>query len=154
MEENAQDNRTDAEQLTIENGAQRIAEYLQGMPPVNIGALFLPPVWGPAKGIWATILWYPLWVFADNCLFAWWSQGTPLATTVGVLTLIILFAATIAFAYYSAPIAAYRAIQKGKTKEEFQHAEHIWAVCSVIGGLLILGLATYYNLYIRAAIPA
>ena len=128
--------------------------YMEGLPPVNIAALFLPPIWGPAKGIWVTILWYPLWLFADNCLFAWYSLQSPLATGFGIGALVLLTVVTFAFAYFSAPYAAILAIRKGKTKKQFQRAEKIWAVCAVIGGLLLLGLATYYNLCVRAPLVA
>ena len=40
---------------------------LQGVPRVNIGALFMPPIWGAAHGMWATIIFYPLWIVADTC---------------------------------------------------------------------------------------
>ena len=42
-------------ELTDEQIA-REEEFLSGMPPLNVGALFLPPIWGPAHGMWATIL--------------------------------------------------------------------------------------------------
>ena len=29
-------------------------QIMEGLPPVNIGALFMPPVWGAANGIWLT----------------------------------------------------------------------------------------------------
>ena len=39
---------------------------VEGLPPINLGALFMPPIWGPAHGIWVTILFYPIWLSADN----------------------------------------------------------------------------------------
>ena len=50
-------------ELTDEQIAQE-EKFLEGIPRLNIGALFLPPIWGPAHGIWITILWYPVWLFA------------------------------------------------------------------------------------------
>jgi hypothetical protein len=38
---------------------------------------------------------------------------------------------------------------KGKTKEEFQRNEKIWAVASIVIGLVFIVFATYYNLNIR-----
>ena len=134
--------------------AAKVEEYLEGMPPINIGALLMPPIWGPAKGLWLTILWYPLWIFADNCLFTWWSQGTPLATIVGILTLVFLIAATVGFARLSAPYAALKAVQKGKTKEEFQRGERMWIVIGAIIAVLFLAVATYYNLCVRVPFTA
>ena len=134
--------------------AQQVREYLDGMPPINIGALLMPPIWGPAKGIWATILWYPLWLFADNCIFAWWSEGSMLATITGFLTLVLLIAVTILFARLSAPVAALRAIHKGKTKEEFQHGERVWAIITFFLAVVFIGIATYYNLCVRVPLVA
>jgi hypothetical protein len=142
------------EEARIQEEAALANEYLEGTPKLNIGALLVPPLWGPAKGIWATILWYPFWVFADNCLFAWWSTGTVLATVVGVLTLIITIAVTVAFAYFSRPYAAIRAIRQGKSKEEFQRGEVRWAIIGAIVAVLLLTLATYYNLCVRVPLVA
>lgn len=138
----------------IERESFLIAEYLTGMPRVSIGALVMPPIWGPAQGIWATILWYPLWVFADNCLFAWWSTGSTLATVTGVLSLVILIGITVAFAVLSTPYSALRAIQKGKTKEEYQRSERIWAIVSILLGIAFIAFATFYNLTIRPPLVA
>ena len=145
-----QENKANDVQADIEREAVLAEDYLEGTPALNIGALLMPPIWGPAKGIWATILWYPLWVFADNCLFAWWSTGTLEAAIFGVLTLIILAAATVAFAKLSRPYAAVRAVKKGKTKEEFQRGERNWAIAAAILAVAFLGFATYYNLCLRA----
>ena len=137
-----------------EQVARQALDYLEGMPPVNIGALLIPPIWGPAKGNWATILWYPLWVFADNCLYAWYCLGTPLATAIGIFTLLLLIVATIGFAYYSRPYAALKAVEKGKTKEEFQRGERYWAIAGVVIAVLLLAGATYFNLYVRTPLAA
>lgn len=134
--------------------AEKVEEYLEGMPPINIGALLMPPIWGPAKGLWLTILWYPLWLFADNCLFTWWSQGTPLATVIGIITLVLLIAATVGFARLSAPYAALRAVQQGKTKEEFQRGERKWIIGGAVIAVIFLAIATYYNLCVRVPLVA
>ena len=39
-------------ELTDEQIA-REEKFLEGIPRLNIGALFLPPIWGPAHGMWA-----------------------------------------------------------------------------------------------------
>lgn len=129
---------------------EKVSEYLEGLPKLSIGALFLPPIWGCAQGIWATILWYPLWVLADNVFFAWYSLHSVLATVIGVVVLVGLTAGTVLFARVSAPYAALRALRKGKTKEQFQRSERIWAVASVVAGVAMIAFATYYNLCVRA----
>ena len=95
-------------------------KFLEGIPRWNIGALFLPPIWGPAHGFWATILFYPLWLVADNL-----------------------------FSRLSQPFAAHRAVARGVSKETYVRRERIWAVVCVVIGLAMLGFATWYNLMIR-----
>ncbi len=41
--------------LTDEQIAQE-EKFLAGMPRFNIAAFLLPPVWGPAHGMWAAIV--------------------------------------------------------------------------------------------------
>lgn len=129
--------------------AEQIRDYLKGMPRFNIAALCLPPIWGPAQGLWITILWYPAWMMADNCFYTAIFSPSTLSVIVGVLVFVLLVAATFAFAYFTQPYAAHRAIGKGKTKEEFQKNQRIWAIASVIAGVLMIAFATYYNLCIR-----
>ena len=74
-------------------------EFLSGMPPLNVGALFLPPIWGPAHGMWATILFYPIWLFADNTFYAAFTERTPLAIGIALIVLLTLTVGTVAVSY-------------------------------------------------------
>ena len=84
-------------------------KFLEGIPRWNIGALFLPPIWGPAHGFWATILFYPLWLVADNLFYAAYSERTPLAIAFAVIIGVVLFAVTLLFSRLSQPFAAHGA---------------------------------------------
>ncbi|MGI6104857.1 MAG: viscotoxin-A3 [Raoultibacter sp.] len=129
---------------------KREDEFMKGIPRLNIGALFVPPVWGPAHGIWATILFYPLWLFADNALYAAYTQQTVLAFVVALVLVLSLAIGTVVFAILSQPYAAHRAIdQKGMSKEQYLKREKIWAIVCVILGIAMLAWATYYNLVVR-----
>ena len=121
------------EQITCEE------KFLEGIPRWNIGALFLPPIWGPAHGFWATILFYPLWLVADNSL----------AIAFAVIIGVVLVAVTFLFSRLSQPFAAHRAVARGVSKETYVRRERIWAVVCVVIGLAMLGFATWYNLMIR-----
>lgn len=136
------------EPLTDERIAQE-EEFLDGIPRVNIGALFLPPIWGPAHGNWLTILYYPAWVFADNCIFAAYSLQTLPTILLAVLVVAVLAIVTVIFAIVGQPMAAHRAAERGKTKEEYLTAQRKWAIGCVIGGIAMIALATYYNLAVR-----
>ena len=129
-------------------------KFLQGIPRWNIGALFLPPIWGPAHGIWVTILFYPLWFFADNSFYAAYAQGTPLAIALAVVVGVVLVAVTLLFARLSQPFAAHRAVARGVSKQTYVKHERIWAVVCVVVGLAMLAFASYYNLMIRPGMGA
>ena len=124
-------------------------DIFDGVPLFNIGAFFLPPIWGPGHGSWITVLWYPLWLLADNLIYAGYSQRTPLAIGLAILTLVLMVAITALFSRLMQVKAFTRAMMMGQTKEEYLAKERKWAIGCVIGGLVLLAAATYYNLFIR-----
>lgn len=130
-------------------------ELLDGVPFLNVGALLLPPIWGPGHGTWLTVLWYPAWLLADNIFYAAWSNPTFFSIAFAVLTFLVLLVATLLFARLMQPRALHRAIEeRGKTKEQYLAAERKWAfACAIIGVALFAG-ATYYNLVIRPGMGA
>lgn len=124
-------------------------KFLKGIPRFNVGAFFMPPIWGPAHGIWASIIFYPLWLVADNAFYAAFTQQTPLAIVLAAIIFVLLAGLTTAFAIVGQPIAAHRAAGKGKSKEDYLKAQRIWAVACIGVGVIALAAATYYNLEIR-----
>lgn len=132
----------------------RERKFLEGIPRVNIGALLLPPIWGPAHGLWVTILFYPIWLFADNMFYVAFTQRTPLSIGLAVLVLAILLAITVAFSLVAQPYAAHRADARGVGKEAYLKRQRAWAAASVIVGLAMIAAATYYNLVIRPTMGA
>lgn len=138
-------------ELSDEQIAQE-EEFLKGIPRLNIAALFLPPIWGPAHGIWATILYYPIWLLADNVIYTAWSEQSVLSIVIAILVFVGLAVGTLVFAILSQPFAAHRAASKGISKEVYLKRERIWAVVSVVVGLLMIAWATYYNLAIRPSL--
>ncbi len=137
-----------ADELTTEQ-LEAESKFIEGLPRVNIGALFLPPIWGPVHGYWITILYYPAWLFADNMFYWAYSEHTALSIVLAAITFVILTAVTVIFAIVSQPMAAHRADERGQSREMYLHRQRIWAVVSVIIGCIMLALATYYNLVIR-----
>lgn len=140
-------------ELTDEQIA-REERFLEGIPRLNIGALFLPPIWGPAHGMWATILFYPIWLFADNTFYAAFTERTPLAIIVALIVLVTLTAGTVAFAILGQPFAAHRAAGLGVDKETYLKRERVWSIACVIAGAVMIVAATYYNLVIRPTMGA
>ncbi len=122
---------------------------MKGLPRINWGAFFMPPIWGPAHGFWVTILWYPAWLLADNVVYWATQTPSPLAIALAVLTLAILLVATIVFAIVSQPFAAHRAEKRGIDRQTYLRRQRIWAIVSFVIAVVMVVLATYYNLAIR-----
>ena len=137
-----------AAELTDEQIAQE-EEFMRGLPRVNLGALLLPPVWGAGHGMMATLLFYPAWLFADNCFYAAWAEPTPLSVGVALFVLVTLVAVTVGFSLVGQPLAAHRAEGMGIDRAAYLRRERRWAVGCAIGGVAMIALATYYNLAIR-----
>lgn len=136
------------EGLTDEQIAQEQA-FMKGLPRLNWGALFMAPVWGPAHGMWATFLYYPLWIFVDNCVFAAVHEPSPLSVSVAVLLSVVTVASCVVFAIVSQPLAAHRAESLGVSRAVYLRRERIWAVAGALGAAAVLALATWYNLCVR-----
>jgi len=138
-------------ELTEKEIAQEKA-FMEGIPRLNLGALFLPPIWGPAHGMWATILFYPLWLFADNAIFAAFRDRTVLAIVLALIVFVSLSVGTVVFAILGQPFAAHRAAAKGVEKQLYLKRERIWAIGCGIGALAMLAWASYFNLVIRSGL--
>ena len=128
---------------------KEVEEMNAGVPRLNIGALFLPPIWGCAHGLWVSIAFYPLWLVADTCFVNALAERTPLAVVLGIVVLVVLTAVTFAFAVLSQPYAFNRALSMGVSKETYLKRQKIWAVVSVLVGIGLLAAATYYNLVLN-----
>ena len=137
-----------ANELTDEQIAAE-EKFLEGIPRFNIGAFVMPAIWGPAHGFWATILYYPIWLVADNVFYNTYVQQTALDYVLSVIVFASLLGGTIAFSLVSQPLAAHKAVDKGKTKEQYVKRERIWAVVCILIGIVFLAVATWYNLEVR-----
>lgn len=138
-------------ELTDEQIAQEEA-FLEGIPRINIGALFLPPVWGAAHGFWVSLLFYPLWLVADNLFFAAYTERTFFSIAIALVVFVSLLLGTIAFSLIGQPLAAHRAAAQGLDKPTYLRRQKVWAVVSVVVGLIMIAAATYYNLFLRAGL--
>lgn len=127
-------------------------KFLEGVPRFNLAAFLMPPLWGPVNGFWVTILFYPLWLFTDNMIYAAYANPSALTIVLAVLVGAVLLGGMMAFSLVSQPIAYHRAADKGMSKEQYLKRQRIWAVVSVVLAVLMLGFASYYNLCIRAEV--
>jgi hypothetical protein len=134
-------------QIELDTREKRYASELTRLPRLNLGALLLPPVWGPAHGQWLTILFYPLWLFADisftNAVF-FGGLAAALAVTVflGTAALTVFFALTVGR-------PAYLRVADRVPLPKYLAREKVWAVVCAALALLFLALATWYNLAVR-----
>ena len=135
-------------ELTDEQIAEE-EKFLEGVPRVNIGALLMPGIWGPAHGFWACILFYPLYIFADNLIYGAYTGGAWWMIALAVVAVVVLLGLHIAFSLVSGPLAAHRAANKGISRETYLKRERIWAVVCAILAIAALAWATYYNLNVR-----
>lgn len=125
-------------------------ELMEGVPFFNIGAMFMPPVWGPAHGIWMTIVFYPLWCVADSAFWAAYCDPTPLSVASAVGIFVLGAAATLMFAHTCQWHGLVRAFEQGHDKEWYLRRQKVWAVGCVLFALLLIGVATWFNLTMRA----
>ncbi|MDR3307298.1 MAG: hypothetical protein LBS58_00140 [Coriobacteriales bacterium] len=124
-----------------------LAEEIKLLPRISLGALFMPAIWGPAHGYWVTILFYPIWLFADNCFISAYLYGglaIPLAIATGIGTA----AVTIGFALTAGPHAWMRVASRIRL-DRYLKREKIWAVASALIALAFFAFATWYNLAYR-----
>ncbi len=129
-------------------------QIMEGLPPINIGALFMPPIWGAANGIWLAIIYYPVWLLADNLFYGAYSDPQPLTVVLSIITAVILALVTIVFARAGQGYACQRALSMGKTKEQYLKSQKKWAVAMVLMAVVMIAAATYYNLVIRPTLGA
>lgn len=128
------------------------AAFMEGVPYLNIGALLMPPIWGPGHGQMITILFYPLWIFCDNVFYAAYSTPSPLSIAVAIVVFITMALFTFVYGRLSQPRAWHRAHNMGKTKEQYLATERKWAVGMAVVALVFLVLATWYNLFVKAGL--
>ena len=90
-----------------------------------------------------------MWLFADNIFYAAVTERTPLSIALAVAVLATLVVGSVAFSLIGQPFAAHRAAGMGRGKEEYLRRERIWAFAGAAVALVVVALATYYNLVVR-----
>ena len=137
-----------ASPLTDEQIAEE-EKFLKGLPRVNWGAFFLAPVWGPAHGMWAAFLFFVAWLFVDNVIYGAVTEPSVLNIVLAVVMGVGLVAVTYVFAIVSQPFAAHRAEAMGVGRQEYLRRQRIWAIVGFIVAVIVVVLATVYNIQIR-----
>ena len=123
---------------------------LPKLPQANLGALFMPALWGPVHGQWFMILFYPIWLMLDNLIYG------AVHGTMPVWLAVLCAVATAAFTVYYALRAnayGYMRVAAEKTPEQYVAAERKWTVLFVLIGIAFLVFASWYNIAIRPTAP-
>lgn len=121
-------------------------KFLRGLPRVNMGALLLAPVWGPAHGMWPAFLFFVAWLFVDNAIWAASVQPTVMNVVLATVMLVGLVAATVVFAIVAQPFAAHRAEAMGVDRATYLRRQRAWAVAGAVAAVAVVAFATWYNL--------
>ena len=124
-------------------------EFMRGLPRFNLAAFLIAPIWGPAHGFWITILFYPAWVLFDNVVYTAVFEPSALSIIVAILSLALIIGVSVIFSLTAQPIAAHRAEDKGISRERYLKRQRIWAVASVVIAIIMITLATWYNIAYR-----
>jgi len=112
---------------------------------LSLGALFMPPIWGAAHGQWPTILFYPLWVFADSMFRTAYYRPSGVTIALAAVMFVLMAGVTIFYAL-TAQRPAYWRVKDRVSPEKYAHREVIWAITMGIIGIAFIAGATYYNL--------
>ncbi len=127
--------------------ARDYAADLEKLPRFSLASFLLTPVWAPAHGFWIAILLYPAWVFVDALI----RQAVDQLTVFSIAIAAIILCATIALSAWIASSSqrnAYLRVAGKVSFETYRARERIWNIVSVPLALIIVGLATYYNIVI------
>lgn len=118
------------------------------LPRFNLAAFLIPPLWGPAHGLWAGAIFLPIWLFADSIL------RTAGRSMVGIIGAVVVLGVTLAMMWWFARRAnglAWRRVCDRVSVAEYLRRERVWAVVSVPVAALLLGMALYFDLVVLPA---
>ena len=82
------------------------------------------------------------------------TEPTALSVVLAVVMTAALVGATVVFAIVSQPLAAHRAENLGESREHYLRRQRVWAVVSVVAAVIVVALATWYNLEFRPLVDA
>ena len=129
---------------------EEILQGLQKLPRFNWGAFLMPPIWGPAHGLWITILFYPLFIFLDSLIRG--AAANPSVLNVAFATIASL--ATLAFMVFfgfKSQKPCYLRVAQRVPVDTYLKRERMWAVADLLLALVFVGVATWYNLTVFLA---
>lgn len=132
------------------------------LPRFNWGAFFMPPLWGPAYGVWAGVIVLPLWLFTDSVLRgAVYGISPHAATSAKIVTYglaVVMPLLTVALMAWVGSrgwgMAWRRTFKTGHdevTFSQFKKRQYVWAVLATVLFCLLFAAAIYYWITILPA---
>ena len=119
-------------------------EPVPSLPRFNLAAFLIPPIWGPAHGIWAGAIFLPIWLFADSVIVSAVRYGER-GQWIGAA---LVIAATLAFEYFFARRAngvAFRRIMHKATAGEYARRQRTWAIVAIPVAAALIGWGVYFD---------
>ena len=126
-------------------------EPVPTLPRFNLAALLIPPVWGPAHGMWVGAIFLPIWLFADSVIVSAARLGG-VGQWIGAA---IVLLATLGFEYFFARRAngvAFRRVMHKMTAEEFARRQRTWGYVAIPAAAVLIGWAVYFDLVLGPAL--
>lgn len=120
------------------------------MPKLNLGALFMPALWGPGHGQWYMILFYPLWLFLDRLIYgAVYGYSSKI---VAIFCALVMAGFTVFYALNANKFGYVKAAAT-TTPEQYMKRERVWTIIMVAIAIVFLVFATWYNVAVRPTLP-
>ncbi len=123
-------------------------EAVPQLPRFNLAAFLIPPLWGPAHGLWVGVVFLPMWLFADSILR---STGRGAA---GIAGDVVVVSVTLVMMWWFARRAnglAWRRVCDRVSVAQYVRREKVWAALAVPLAALLLGMALYFDLVVLPA---
>jgi len=121
------------------------------LPRFNLAAFLIPPVWGPAHGMWVGAIFLPIWLFADSVIVSAARLGG-VGQWIGAA---LVVSGTLAFEYFFARRAngvAFRRVMSTVPIDEFVRRQRVWGFVAIPAAVLLIGWGVYFDLILGPAL--
>ena len=122
-------------------------ENLKRLPRFSWAAFLMPVIWGPAHGHWLTIVFYPLWIWVDDCIMVATKNPNVLTVVIAVVVTAGTVAAMALFGATAGP-KGYLRVADRVPIDKYLRRERIWLVAGIVFAVAVLTLATLFNIFL------
>ncbi|MBK5211850.1 MAG: hypothetical protein JJE36_06040 [Coriobacteriia bacterium] len=137
-------------------------EEIPVLPKFHWGAFFMAPVWGPAYGVWAGAIIFPLWLVADSVIrsavYGVGPRSTVFAKVMTYGSAVLISVVTVGLMAWmgwrgwgSAWRSVYRTGASKKTFAQFKKTQYVWSALAACMFVCLIAGAVYYWINILPA---